>query len=172
MTDREQFEDICDLTTKLVGLPQGSLAQKTRRQTYHIPRMAASVVARLVSDIHPVTIANVIERDRTSILHYEKTHKHNYASFPKYREVFTKVYNAYSSILGTKKLFYDTDTMRMHLIKSGIKLSSSKPQVKIKVVSNKVKYMLPTNYFDFSNNVDIIRDCMRDYNYSIEIIAL
>ena len=172
MTDKEKFENICDLTTQLVGLQKGSLTLKTRQQSYHIPRMVAVMIGRIAKDIHPTILADVIDRDRTSILHYEKTHKHNYATYPKYRDIFNKIYNAYAEIEGNKKLFDSTDSLRMYLVKSGIKITSNKPQVKIKIQSGKIKYMLPTNYFDFSTNVDIIKDKLKDYDYSIDIITI
>jgi len=172
MTDKIKFELICDLTTDIVGLHKGALSNKTRKQTIHIPRMVASVVARLINDIHPTIIADVLERDRTSVLHYEKSHKHNYASFPKYRDIFNLIYNSYILIQKSKKLFHNNDSLRMFLVKSGIKITSKKPQVKIKVKSGKAKYIVYTNYFDFSNNVDIIKDVLKDYEYSIEIITV
>ena len=45
MTDKEKFINICDLTTKLVGLHQGALSEKTRKQEYQTPRMVASIIA-------------------------------------------------------------------------------------------------------------------------------
>ena len=78
MTDREKFETICDLTTHTVGLQQGSLAYKTRKQELVHSRMIASVIAIKNIGIHPDTIAYVIKKDRTSILYYYKMHKHNY----------------------------------------------------------------------------------------------
>ena len=78
----------------------------SRKQTIHIPRMVASVIGRIADDIHPPTIALVLGRDRTSVLHYYKCHGHNYSTFPEYRTVFNKVYNAYSEILSTKKFIY------------------------------------------------------------------
>ena len=61
MTDRIKFELLCDLTTDIVGLHQGALSDKTRKQIIHIPRMVASVVARMTNDIHPTIIADVLE---------------------------------------------------------------------------------------------------------------
>ena len=141
MTDREKFESICALTTNLVGLHQGALSDKTRKETIHVPRMVASVVGRLVNDIHPTIIADVICRDRTSVLHYYKLHTHNYASFPKYREVFNKVYYAYSELKKSKKVF------------------------KSKNIIFKVK----TDYLHCSENIIILKDALKDYEYSLEI---
>ena len=168
MTEREKFESICDLTTNLVGLHKGALANKTRKQTIHIPRMVASVIGRIADDIHPTTIAKVLGRDRTSVLHYYKCHGHNYSTFPEYRTVFNKVYNAYSEILSTKKTFLNNDEMRMFLISKGVNVVQ-KPQVVIIVESGNAKYKFNTNYFDFTKNADIIREALKDYRYFFKI---
>ena len=169
MTDREKFEKICDLTTNIVGLDRGSLAEKTRKETIHIPRMVASIVGRLVHDIHPNIIAKVIDRDRTSILHYEKLHTVNYATFPKYRELFNHVYNMYNDILNLKRKFKSKENIRMLLVKSGIDVNVKKPQVYIIIKSGSIVYKLKTNYFYCSENINTIKDVFKDYNYTLEI---
>ena len=161
MTDREKFESICDLTTNLVGLHQGALSDKTRKETIHVPRMVASVVGRLVNDIHPSVIADVICRDRTSVLHYYKLHTHNYASFPKYREVFNKVYYAYSELKKSKKIFESVDDMRMFTL--------IKPQVDIIIKSKNIIFKVKTDYLHCSENIIILKDALKDYEYSLEI---
>jgi hypothetical protein len=170
MTDREKFEAICDLTTNTVGLQQGSLAYKTRKQEILVPRMVATVIGRMIKDIHPETIADVIKKDRTSVIHYMKFHKHNYASFPLYRDTFNKVFTAFNELEKVKLVFSEKDEMVRYLLDAGIKIVA-KPQVKIKVLCGKYKYLVPTNYLDFSNNIDIINKSLKEYNYSTEIIT-
>lgn len=171
MTDREQFELICDLTTEMVGLQQGSLAFNTRKQEVLIPRMVASVIGIMAKDIHVTVIADIIKKDRTSVLHYKNSHKSNYASFPYYRNIFNKVYNAYTESEKIKIVLSSRDEICRLLIDAGIKISA-KPQVKIKITSGKAKYMLPTTYLEFSNNINIIKHAFREVDYSTEIITL
>ena len=128
MIAEDNFRNLCNLTTSLLGLRKGSLAFKSRAQKYQVPRSVVAVVARMVDDIHPTVIAKEIKRDRVSIYHYEKTHKSNYRSFPKYREIFNKVFNAYSNIKGSKKTFSDLDNLKQHLKDNGV-VSSDKHQV-------------------------------------------
>ncbi len=172
MTEREKFESICDLTTNLVGLHKGSLADKTRKESIHIPRMVASLVGRLIHDIHPTVIANVINRDRTSVLHYQKLHKHNYASFPEYRELFNRVYNMHNQILNLKKKVTSKESLRMLLVKSGVNISKKKSQVYVKIKSGTIVYKLKTDYLDCSDNIKIIEDALKDYDYSLEIKSI
>tara|TARA_R110002110_G_scaffold111919_1_gene278488 strand:- start:102 stop:617 length:516 start_codon:yes stop_codon:yes gene_type:complete len=168
MTEREKFEKICDLTTHTVGLEQGSLALNTRKQEILVPRMVAAIIGRKFKDIHPTIIADIIKKDRTSVIHYMKFHKHNYASFPLYRNVFNKVFSAFNQLEKTKLVFTNKEDLIRHLLDKGVKIVA-KPQVKIKVVCGKCKYLLPTNYFDFSKNIDIIENSLKEYDYSIDI---
>jgi len=169
MTDREKFQTICDLTTNLVGLHQGALADKTRKETIHVPRMVASVVGRLFNDIHPTVIANVICRDRTSVLYYTKSHTYNYATFPKYREIFNTVYYAYSELKKSKKIFHSVKEMRMFIVSTGVKINLKNPNVYILVKSKSVIFKVQTDYLHCSENITILKDALKDYDYSLEI---
>jgi hypothetical protein len=169
MTEKEKFIEICNLTTNIVGLDKGSLAEKTRKEMVHTPRMVASLVGRMIEDIHPTTIAKIIKRDRTSVLHYEKCHSMYYTSDPKYRELFNKVYNIYFDIIKLKKKFESKDKIRMLLVKSGIDVNIKKPQVYIIIKSGSIVYKLKTNYFYCSENINTIKDVFKDYNYTLEI---
>ena len=60
--------------------------------------------------------------------------------------------------------------MVRYLLDAGVKIVA-KPQVKIKVTSGKYKYLVRTNYLDFSNNIDIINKSLKEYDYSTEIIS-
>ena len=168
MTEREKFESICDLTTNLVGLHLGDLSIKTRKQDILVPRMVAAVIGNF-KDIHPTVIANVIDKDRTSVLHYIKFHKHNYASFPKYREIFNLVYNQYNTLENSRKVFENSEELKMFILKSDIKITLIKPQVYIKVKSGKYSYRIKTNYLNCSENIIILKQHLKDYNYTIEI---
>jgi len=103
MTQEDNFKNLCNLTTSLLGLRKGSLAYKSRRQELQVARSIASVIARKEYEIPHSTIAKVINRDRTLIYHYEKNHKHNYSTFPKYRDIFNKVFNAFNLLKILKK---------------------------------------------------------------------
>ena len=82
MNTEDNFKNLCDLTTNLVGLPKGSLALKCRKIEYQVPRMVAAMISRLEDETHREVIAKVLDRNRTSVNHYERCHSSNYASFP------------------------------------------------------------------------------------------
>ena len=74
ITDKKEIKELCDIATNIVGLEQGSLISKSRKEPYALARQ---VVANICLDkgIHFVTIAKVLNRDRTNIYHYQKKHE-------------------------------------------------------------------------------------------------
>ena len=169
ITDKEKFMDICDLTTQLVGLRKGSLSFKSRRLELQLPRLVAANIGRL-SFIHQRVIADVLNRDRSLIYHYEHKHGSNYSTWREYREMFNKVYTAYNEINGAKTTFDDCRTMKRHLLEF---TQEDKPeQVEILVKSGKVGCSLKTSYKQFSKMLNSIRFALTDYNHSIEVNLL
>jgi len=169
MIEEINFKILCDLTTNIVGLRKGSLSYKSRKQEYQIPRSVASVVARMIDDTHQNVIAKELKRDRSLVYHYEKMHESNYRSFPKYREVFNMVYNAYSNIQGAKRTFVDSRELEVYLRENGVS-NSDKYQTIIRVTSGRVEYDIKVSYKDFYNQLEKCKFAMTDCNYNLEII--
>ena len=67
MTSKDNFIQICNLTTTVMGLRKGSLANKSRKQEFQIPRMVASIIGRIEENTPHSIIAEVINRHRASI---------------------------------------------------------------------------------------------------------
>ena len=168
MTAEETCIHICNLTTSVLGLRKGSLAFESREQKYHIPRMVASVIARTEEGIKHNIIAKVINRDRASIYHYEKSHSGNY-TWQKYRDIFNQVYMVYRQIEESKKVFIDKHYMKEYLLKNGVK-ENAKAEAKILVKSGEVEIIINTSYFDFSNQLENIKFALTDYKYAIRIL--
>ena len=169
ITQEDNFRMLCDLTTNVMGLPQGSLALKTRKREIQVCRTVASVIARTEDTIHRKVIAGVLNRDRSLIYHYEKNHKSNYAYWNEYRNCFNKVFTAYKDIQKNKKTFLDDDWMKSHLIKNGV-VENSKAQVLIEVRSGKALCILKTSYFEFSTMLQQIKDGMQGYKFNVKIL--
>jgi len=171
MTQEDNFKNLCNLTTSLLGLRKGSLAYKSRRQELQVARSIASVIARKEYEILHSTIAKVINRDRTLIYHYEKNHKHNYSTFPKYRDIFNKVFNAFQSIEDSKKTFFDLRQMQDYLRKNDV-VNSVKHQVTIRIKSGDVGTDIKVSYRDFYNQLENVKLALQNFKYEIEIITL
>ena len=168
MTAKDNFIHICNLTTNVMGLRKGSLAYKSRKTELQIPRMVAAVIGRTEEGINHSIIAEVLNRHRASIYHYEKCHQGHY-TWEKYRDIFNKVYMAYKQIEQSKKVFIDKYYMKEFLLKNGVK-ESPKLEAKIMVKSGRVSIIIITSYMDFSNQLENIKFALRDYKYEMQIL--
>tara|TARA_R100001443_G_scaffold101091_1_gene108852 strand:- start:2018 stop:2524 length:507 start_codon:yes stop_codon:yes gene_type:complete len=167
MTDRENFQEICDLTTAIAGFKKDSLRLKSRKQNLQVARMVASMIARLEEGISHSVIAKVLLRHRTLIYHYEKMHPGNFM-WKKYRDLYKKVHNAYRQIDSHKKTFLDKNYMKRFLKKNGVS-ESRKAEVYILVKSGAVGCLIATSFMDFSNQLENIKVALKEYKYRIEI---
>ena len=75
MTEEINFKAICSLTTRVMGLPDGSLALKSRKRLLQASRSIAAYIGLTEEDIHRNIIASVLQRDRAVTYHYENKHK-------------------------------------------------------------------------------------------------
>ena len=162
------FKTLCQMTTNMLELPEGSLASKSRKKHLQLPRMVVSVVAHMVDETHYNIIAKSINRDRTLINYYVNMHKSNYRSYPEYRDLFNKIFNSYSEIKKSKKTFEDMYHLRDHLRSNGVKHSDN-PQTTIRVKSGKVGVDIKVSFKDFSNQLELISFALTDCNYKLLI---
>ena len=167
--DKEKFNHICELTTSLVGLRKGSLSFKSRKQEIHLPRLVAANIG-LLNDIHHRVIAEVFNRDRSLIYHYEHTHGGNYMSWQKYREIFNLVHKAYTEIEESKPSFQDNRALKRHILE--FVKESEKCQVEILVTSEKVGCKIITSYREFSYVLKNIKFALANYRHSIDVNLL
>jgi len=151
-----------------MGLRKGSLAYKSRKTELQIPRMVAAVIGRTEEGINHSIIAEVLNRHRASIYHYEKCHQGHY-TWEKYRDIFNKVYMAYKQIEQSKNVFVDKYYMKEFLLKNGIK-ESPKNEAQILIKSGRISAIISTSYMDFSNQLENVKFALRDYKYEMEIL--
>jgi|TARA_R110001592_G_C12820815_1_gene718940 hypothetical protein len=168
MTEEINFKAICNLTTNVMGLPDGSLALKSRKRLLQSSRSIAAYIGLTEEDIHRNVIAKVLNRDRAVTYHYESKHKKNFKHCIIYRKTFEKIYAAYKDLDGSKKIFLDKDFLRSHLLQNGV-TEVLKSDVLLEVKSGSVKYNVKTCYFDFSNQLENVKIAMKNYHYSIKI---
>ena len=169
MTEELNFRCICDLTTNVLGMPSGSLALKSRNRPIQVARAIAGYLGRTEEDIHRNIIAKVLNRNRSLIYHYEKTHKTNYKTCIVYRNTFNKIYKAYKDIDGAKEIFLDKDFMKSYLLQNGV-IETRDPDVLLEVKSGEVTCVIKTSYFDFSNQLENVKLALKNYHYTVKII--
>jgi transcription antitermination factor NusG len=162
------FKCICDLTTKVLGFPDGALATKSRKRPLQVARSISGYIARTEEDIDRKIIAKGLNRNRSLIYHYEKCHKKNYATCLVYRNTFNKLYKAYKDLNGTKEVFVDNDFMKHYLLKNGV-VETLKPEVLLEIKSGQSICVIKTSYMDFSNQVEKIKFALKNYHFTINI---
>ena len=171
MNQELDFKNLCNLTTSVLGLRKGSLALKSRKQELQVARMIASIIARTEYDTSRSIIAKVINRDRSLIYHYEKKHNVNYASFPKYRDIFNKIHNAFITIEESKKTFNSIFKLRDHLRANNV-VDSNKHQTIVRIKCGKVGLDVKLSYRDFSKQLEYIKEALNGYSYDLQIITV
>ena len=169
MTAEDNFKNLCNLTTRVLGLPDDSLALRSRKRTLQTARAVAGYIGRTEEDIHRSIIGKVLNRNRSLIYHYERTHEANYDMRPLYRNTYNLIFKAYKDIGGTKSLFLDNNLMKNHLLKNGVK-EVLNPEVLIEVKSGRAVCIIKTSYFDLSNQLGNINLALKNYHFTVKII--
>ena len=169
MTEEINFKAICNLTTRVMGLPDGSLALRSRKRELQVSRSIAGYIGLTEEGIHRKVIAKVFNRDRCITYHYENKHKKNFKHCIIYRTAFEKIYKAYKHIDDSKDIFLDKDFMKNHLLQNGV-IEAVKSDVKLEVKSGDVKCFIKTSYFDFNNQLENVKLALKNYHYTIKII--
>jgi hypothetical protein len=169
MTAEDNFKNLCNLTTRVLGLPDGSLALRSRKRPLQVARAVAGYLGRTEENIHRTIIGKVLNRDRSLIYHYEYNHKKNYANCLVYRNTFNKIYKAYKDLDGTKDFFLDSDKMKSYLLKNGVSMTYG-GDVSLEVKSDKAICIIKTSYFDFSNQLENVKLALKNYHFTIKII--
>ncbi len=105
MTEELNFKAICSLTTRVMGLEEGSLAYKNRTRKLQASRSIAGFIGLTEENISRKVVAKILDRDRTATYHYVRFHKKNLDKCEIYRDCFTKIYKEYKNIDGEKDIF-------------------------------------------------------------------
>ena len=163
MTPKENFKHICNLTTSVMGLRKGSLSYKSRKQELHLARTIAGVIG-MKEGIKREVIAKQLNRHRTAIYHYEKSHKNWFSnrSYPSYAKAYTKVFCAYREIEDSRKQFIDKFHLRNFVIELGLK-NCEKRDIVFSITSGSVSYQLFSDAHNFSNYYDTLKLALSGY---------
>ena len=169
LTDEDRVRNLCRIATEACELHPEQLTGKSRKLEVTLPRMIVSNICRFEHDIHHSVIANVLERDRTSIYHYERSHE-NLIVWPPYRNKYWKVMKQYTNEERKNKLtFSQSSTLEDFLQREGIDFTQKNPKVHIKVISGEVETIIPSGYMEFADMVKKIRTLLQDYKHLIEV---
>ena len=169
MTEEINFKSICDLTTRVMGLPIGSLSRKSRTRDLQVARSSAAYIALTEEKISKEIISKILNRDRTTTYHYKRTHNKNFERCNVYKKAFTKIYKEYMNVVDDKDIFINKRQMKNYLLQNKV-TESKNSDVKFEVKSGNVTCIINTSYFDFSNQLENIKFALTNYHYTVKII--
>lgn len=169
MTEEINFNILCNLSTRVLGLPEGSLSFKNRSRKFQSARASVCYIALKEENIDRNIIADVLNRDRTITYHYERTHKKKLNKCKIYRDSFTKIYKEYKNLDGKKDIFVGKRHLRNYLLQNKV-VESKNSDMLIEVKSGDAICIIKTTFLDFSNQLKNISLALVDYHYSIKII--
>jgi len=163
------FKEICNLATRVMRLPENSLALKTRKRNIQAVRSIAGYIGLTEENIPRHIVAKVLNRKRCVTYHYESHHKKNFKKCPVYRTAFDKIYQAYKGIDDSKKIFTDKHFMKSHLLQNGV-VEKLESDVTLEVTSGQTTCKIKTSYFDYSNQFENVKLALENYHFTIKII--
>ena len=169
MIEEFNFKNICDITTRVMGLPDGSLALKSRKRQLQSARSIAGYLGLTEENIPRNIVAKVLNRNRCITYHYEYKHKKKFQECIIYRKAFEKIYKAYKEIDDSKKVFEGGDLMKSHLLQNGV-IETLKPDVFLEIKSGSSACLIKTSYYDFSNQLEKVKFALENYHYTVNII--
>jgi hypothetical protein len=171
MTEELNFKALCNLTTRVMGLPEGSLAFKNRTMNIQAARASACYIALTEEKIDRNVIAKIIDRDRTATYHYQTSHKKkfNNKKCDFYRNTFTKIYQEYKNLDSNKYIFKNGEKLYNFLLNNNV-VESKKSDVVLEVKSGEAICSIKTCYFKYLNQLENINIALEKYHYTINII--
>lgn len=165
MREKERFEEICKITTDVLNLPEGSLKGKSRDINLCLGRQVASVIA-IKNGIKRTTVADCLNKNRTSTNYYTRKHKTNFTGWIPYAKAYVKVCKILEDIENSKNVFFEKISIQKLLEKEGVKQSKN-PKMIFTIKSGKVKFNLLSDYSKFSDDYSGIKKALKGYYYEL-----
>tara|TARA_R100001443_G_scaffold76563_2_gene84010 strand:+ start:10006 stop:10527 length:522 start_codon:yes stop_codon:yes gene_type:complete len=166
MSETEQFIQICNLTTKVLELPKDCLSLQLRDRPIALGREIAGYIG-LKEGIKRNIVAKVLKKHRTATYHYERNHADWFKWYKPYRNAYIKVMRAFRNIEDNKKQFIDKKHLK-YFIQDELGLKNSKkPEVLVTINSGNLNYLLLSDCFNFSKQMEILKNALKDYKHKI-----
>ena len=168
MTDKDNFKEVCDLTTRVLGLRKGTHRYSGRMQDITLCRLVAANIGRQEMKIKHTIIAKELNRHRSSIYYYEKEHEDKLVGWGKYRKAYLKVLKAYENLSDDKDFFVSDSQLEQHLKRYDLS-DCDRHDMKIVITSGKAKTEIKSSVFKFSDKVKIIKLALNGYDFKTNI---
>jgi hypothetical protein len=164
VTDTRQVTEIIHKAVEVFKLPLNSLLSRSRKQELNLARMCISNIALEDYQVHKVAIAEALQRDRSSIYHYQRSHKSLYENWATYRNKFNLLH---SSLFNRRRNLISRSEIKKLFRENGLKAVNGAPTIII--TSGKMSYKFKTSYAEMCETVEKIKDLLIDHEKKIDI---
>tara|TARA_R110002020_G_scaffold137736_2_gene307206 strand:- start:293 stop:814 length:522 start_codon:yes stop_codon:yes gene_type:complete len=166
MKQTEEFNEILNITSRLLKVNKRELISKDRSMHLAIPRAVAAVVGMKDAMIKKDIVAKSINRHRTATYHYLKKHNDFFKWHAPYRNGYIKVLKEYKKIDENKKQFIDKHEFDIFIQKLKIN-NSIRPDIIIDLSSNDYKHTFLSDCFSFTEHMKKINKNLEGYKYNL-----
>jgi hypothetical protein len=165
ISDTKVVQSILDKAAEVFKIPTATL--KGARRYGHIQRvrMAISNIARVEHKIHYTTIAGVINRDRSSIYHYERQHETWYITWKTYQ----KAYDLLSSALSENAKPNLNKCQIKRLIKEAGIVGKKRGKCKIIIASGNTSHSIKSDLYEFPATIEKLKPILEQYEHNLDI---
>tara|TARA_Y100001938_G_C8051924_1_gene412261 strand:- start:877 stop:1410 length:534 start_codon:yes stop_codon:yes gene_type:complete len=170
MRDKEKFTEICNIVTSTLQLPENSLVDKSRKADLSTARQIAIVIG-LNKGIDRNTVADLLNRHRTSTYYFYKEHDKRFDSDINYAKSYTKILKEINGYKETSKVFLEKAWLIKHLEEFGLKNSKTK-EILFTLKTGDVSYQFYSNYYNFANDYDLVQKAMKGYSKKLNWVML
>lgn len=165
ISDTKMVQNILSKAAEVFNIPTATLIGGRRYGYIQRVRMAISNVARVENKIHYTTIAGVINRDRTSVYHYERQHASWYISWKPYQKAYDTLNEAMSE---NAKPSLNKCQIKRIIKEKGI-TSKKKGTVKIIIDSGNTSHSIKATLYDFPKIIETLKPILENYQHNLDI---
>jgi len=165
ISDTNLVTNILNKAAEVFEIPTAALRGARRHGNIQRIRMAVSNVARVENKIHYTTIAGVINRDRSSIYHYERQHASWYISWKPYQKAYDVLCRAMAE--NAKPTLNKCQIKRL-LKEAGI-TSIKTGKCKIIIASGNTSHTIKSNLYEFAKTIEQLKPILANFDHNLDI---
>lgn len=164
ISNAKVVKGILDKAVEVFNIPLQTLKGKDRHGHIQRVRMAVANIARVEKKVHYNTIAGVINRDRSSIYHYERNHDTWYITWKTYQRAYDLLYKSLSE--NTKPTLNKCQIKR--LLKEN-EIKELDGTVSIIINSGTTEHKFTTDLLNFTAVIEKINIIFIDFEIDLDI---
>lgn len=165
ISDTRTVERILNKAAEVFNIPTATLKGARRYGEIQKVRMAISNVARVEHKIHYTTIGTVINRDRSSIYHYERQHETWYISWKPYQRTYDLLCKTMAE--NSKPSLNKCQIKR--LIKEAGITGKKLGKCKIIIDSGTTSHTIKSDLYDFPKTIEILKPILEPFEHNLDI---